>query len=378
MRREWQWMLVAAIALSLGTLGAEAYARLLTPYYVGVSRLIARAYPWTIAAIDIGTSSRGPGKALRLTGFFRESAADNAPAGEIDAELQIAAVMETPVVFWTVLALWPLGGAGLRRRLEVLLVGVPVFLGLEAATTVCQLLSPLAYGSAVLAGDPQPSTWWDGWSRFIENGGRIALALVGATLAVSLGSMGPERRRERLADENALTGHQDTLPVSLQQGLAGEVVGENHLDVGELGGEITGFNHGAVAPGGTSIEPAQTAHLWAIGQHATVGCQVVGDRAGQKPIGGEIRDAARPDEIEQNILTVADAVVVEDFDLHPRSCERAGGPVCAGPGVTLRVIGGEQIGRAVRVGVIGMDAALDQGSGMSEVRRRNAHGRTDP
>jgi len=71
------------------------------------------------------------------------------------------------------------------------LVGIPVFLGLEAATTVCQLLSPLAYGSAVLTGDASPLTWWDRWSRFLENGRRIALAVTAATLAVAAARINP-------------------------------------------------------------------------------------------------------------------------------------------------------------------------------------------
>ena len=183
MRLESKWALVAAVALTLGTLGAEPYARLLTPYYVAVSQLMARGHPWTIVGIDIGPSTQSPGKALRLTGFFYDRAGDSQPAGQIDAELQVAAVAESPLVFWTVLALWPVGS--LRGRFVVLLFGVPIFLGLEASTTVFQLLSPLAYGSAVAAGDPQPSTGWDGWSRFIENGGRIALALTGAMLTVA-------------------------------------------------------------------------------------------------------------------------------------------------------------------------------------------------
>jgi hypothetical protein len=189
MRREARWALVAAAALAIGTIGAESYARLLTPYYVAVSRLIAHRHPWTITGVDIAKDTKGPGNVLRLKGLFRERESDPAPAGEIVSQLQVAAVAESPVIFWTVLAVWPV--ASVRRRLGILLLGIPVFLGLEAATTVCQLLSPFAYGSAVLAGDPNPLTWWDRWSHFLENGGRIALAVTAATLAVAAARINP-------------------------------------------------------------------------------------------------------------------------------------------------------------------------------------------
>jgi hypothetical protein len=189
MRREWRWALAAALALLVGTTCAEAYARLLAPYYVAASRLIAAEHPWTVASVNVAADPKGPGKVLRLTGFFRGSMADKEPAGETESDLQVAAVVESPVVFWTVLALWPLGNV--RRRVAVLLLGVPVFLGLEAATTVCQLLSPLAYGSAVVAGNPDPSTWWQWWSRFLENGGRVALALTAAILTAAAARITP-------------------------------------------------------------------------------------------------------------------------------------------------------------------------------------------
>lgn len=183
MRRELRWALVAAVALAIGSIGAEPYARLMSPYYFAVGRLLARGHPWDIASVDVSRAAREPGAVLRLTGFVRRSASDSQPAGRMVAKLQVAAVAESPVIFWTLLAVWPVGSA--RRRLAVLLLGIPMFLGLEATTTVCQLLNPLAYGSAVLAGDPDPLTLWERWSRFVESGGRVALALSAATLTVT-------------------------------------------------------------------------------------------------------------------------------------------------------------------------------------------------
>jgi hypothetical protein len=183
MRRELSWALVATAALTMGTIGAEPYARLLTPYYIAVSRLLARGHPWDIAGVDISSDAKGPGSVLRLTAFVRRYEADRQPVGQIVSKLQVAAAAESPVVFWTVLLLWPVGS--IRRRIGVLVLGIPIFLGLEAATTVCQLLNPLAYGSALLVGNASPLTWWERWSRFVESGGRIALAATAAILTVT-------------------------------------------------------------------------------------------------------------------------------------------------------------------------------------------------
>jgi hypothetical protein len=60
-----------------------------------------------------------------------------------------------------------------------------VFVLLEAATTVCQLMNPLAYASAVLAGERDPLTAWECWSRFLEDGGRVGLAVVAAALVAA-------------------------------------------------------------------------------------------------------------------------------------------------------------------------------------------------
>lgn len=183
MRLEFTWALVAAVTLSVGAVAAEPYAKALIPYYVAASRLIARGHPWDVASVDI-SHSYGPGAVLRLTGFIRRHPSDPNPVARVVSKLQVAAVAESPVVFWTLLALWPMGSV--RRRCGVLLLGLPVFLALETATTVCQLLNPLAYGSAVLAGDANPLTGWERWSRFVEGGGRVALAATAAILTVAV------------------------------------------------------------------------------------------------------------------------------------------------------------------------------------------------
>lgn len=184
MRAEWRWIGGAIVALAVGTIAAKPYARLAAPYYQAVARLIAEGRPWEVAKVDVAASTSGPGAVLRLTGFVREFFSDPKPQMRLVGKLQVAAAAESPVIFWTLLLLWP--AASYRQRLARLTLGVPIFLSLEAATTVCQLLNPLAYGSAVLAGEPDPLTSWERWSRFLEAGGRVAIALAAALVTIAV------------------------------------------------------------------------------------------------------------------------------------------------------------------------------------------------
>jgi hypothetical protein len=184
MSGEWRrWLIVAAAALTVGTLGARSYVRLAIPYYDAVARLTALWHPWQIEAVQIAARS-GRDEVLELTGTVRRRIDDPQPAARLVAKLQIAAAVEAPVIFWCVLLGWPVTGRW--RRLNLLLAGLPMFLALEAATTVCQLLAPLAYASAVLAGATDPVTAWEHWSRFLEAGGRVVLALGAALCAVAM------------------------------------------------------------------------------------------------------------------------------------------------------------------------------------------------
>jgi hypothetical protein len=113
MRGEWRWILAAMLALTVGAIGAKPYARLAAPYYTVAARWIALGHPWEVVNIDVVQSNSGPGAILRLTGAIRvftthESADDGRLAARLISKLQVAAVVESPLVFWTLLFLWPL------------------------------------------------------------------------------------------------------------------------------------------------------------------------------------------------------------------------------------------------------------------------------
>ncbi len=180
MRSEYRWALAFAAALVFAALGARPYARLAAPCYQVIAGLLALSHPWDVVSVEVAQPSGAAGAVLRLKGLVYASAASLHPSFRMTGKLQVAAGAQGPLIYWTVLALWP--APTLRRRLALLALGMPVFVLLEAATTVCQLLNPLAWASAVLAGERDPVTAWEYWSRFLEDGGRAGLALLAAVL----------------------------------------------------------------------------------------------------------------------------------------------------------------------------------------------------
>lgn len=184
MRAEWRWALTAAVALAVGATCAESYARFASPYYAAVATLVADLHPWRVRRVGVAHDPASHGAVLRLVGDVRRHREDSLPAARVVVRVQVGEVIETPIVFWTVLLVWP--AETLRRRLVRLVVGLPVFLVLEAATTGCQLVHSLAQASAILAGEQDPVTLWELWSRFLEAGGRFALELGAALLSVAV------------------------------------------------------------------------------------------------------------------------------------------------------------------------------------------------
>jgi len=180
MRPELCWGLAAATALALGVGCAEPYARLAAPYYALVDRLLASGHPWEIAAIAVEPGKSRFTAELQLHGYVRRSMSAATHAARVVGRVQVGEVIETPLVFWTLLLGWP--AATLRQRAWRLAGGIPLFLCLEALTTGTQLMLPLAQASAILAGDPDPVTGWDHWSRFLESGGQFVLDCIAAIL----------------------------------------------------------------------------------------------------------------------------------------------------------------------------------------------------
>lgn len=188
MRRNLRYVLAAAAALIIGATCAETYARLATPYYEVVTSAIADLHPWRVLHLSVNRDRSNPGASLRMTGEVRRSREDPTPAARVIVRVQVGEVIEAPVVFWTVVLVWPM--TTLRRRLVCIAIGIPMFLVLEAVTTGCQLVHSMADASAMLAGEVDPVTVWERWSRFLEAGGRFALELCAALLTVAVSERG--------------------------------------------------------------------------------------------------------------------------------------------------------------------------------------------
>lgn len=188
MRRELCWALSATAVLAIGVTCAEAYARLAAPYYAAVDRLIAQGHPWTIISVDVKPGTKSPSAELQLVGEVRRNSGDTVAQAKIISHVQVGEAVEAPIVFWTLLFLWPVQSR--RQRLLYVLAGVPIFLGLEAITTGIQLMHAMAEASAILAGEQDPMTLWERWSRFLEAGGRFVVEVCAALLTVAIGSRG--------------------------------------------------------------------------------------------------------------------------------------------------------------------------------------------
>jgi hypothetical protein len=176
---------VAAVAaLAIGATFAEPYGRVAAPYYAAVDRLFAAGHPWTIVSVEVKPGVRSPSPELQLVGEVRRRPEDPRAAGRIISHVQVGEVVETPVVYWTLVLVWP--ARFMRQRLLSVAVGLPIFLGLEAITTAIQLMHSMAEVTATLAGEVNPLTLWERWSRFLEAGGRFAVEVGAALLTVAI------------------------------------------------------------------------------------------------------------------------------------------------------------------------------------------------
>lgn len=175
------------VVLWAGAVAAENYARHAAPIYQAAANLLASAHPWQIVGVSVRPGSGSPSPELTLVGVVRMNHDASSPGAVVVNRVQVGEVAEGPLVYWTLLLLWP--ASARRERLTRVLLGIPVFLGLESLTTFFQLTYALFDTSAVLAGLHSPLTLWDRWSRLLEAGGRFALEVTAALLAISLVSV---------------------------------------------------------------------------------------------------------------------------------------------------------------------------------------------
>jgi len=189
MRLEIRWALVAVVVLGIGATFAESYAKVMAPYYRTTAVLLSVGRPWEVTSVAVRPAKSGRSLELQLHGLIRRHTEDTRPSALAIGRLQIGEVVETPVVFWALVLLWP--AESTRRRVVRVAVALPAFLLAEAITTTPHLVEAMAMASATLAGDPDPAWFW--WTRFLEAGGHfvvtvaLALIVVAATKARRVG-----------------------------------------------------------------------------------------------------------------------------------------------------------------------------------------------
>jgi len=178
MRRELRWVLGASAALALGVLMAEPYARLAAPYYEAVAKVAAGFHPWQVVSVGVQPGSSRLGAELQLRGEVRRIPEQSRPSAIVVGRVQVGEVVETPIVYWTLVLMWPVESKRMGWLRAAL--ALPVFLVLEALTTATQLILPMAQASAILDGSQDPLTSWDRWSRFLEAGGQFVIVAAAA------------------------------------------------------------------------------------------------------------------------------------------------------------------------------------------------------
>jgi hypothetical protein len=156
----------------------------MAPYYMFIGRIVARSRPWEIREVTLNRKGPGGGAELRLVGIVRRLPEQPAPAIQAESGLNVGAIIQLPVVFWSLLIAWQ--ADSVRHRLKRIVIGLPLFLMLETGTTVCQLIGPMAEASAYLNGNYHPVTSWELWSRFLEAGGRPVVAVVAALITIAI------------------------------------------------------------------------------------------------------------------------------------------------------------------------------------------------
>ena len=138
-----------------------------------------------------------------------------------------------------------------------------------------------------------------------------------------------ERPRQRIADEDALSRHEDALPVGLDQRLAAEVVRHDDADLGKLGAKVARLAARAVAAGRPGLQPLERGRLAAAReQDAAERRQVIGDRAVDEAVARHRRDPGDAGELEHHVGFVPRA--------RRRRPARSGTPIPAPPSPARR------------------------------------------
>ena len=186
-----------------------------------------------------------------------------------------------------------------------------------------------------------------------------------------------ERCRQRFADENSFTWHLHAFPVRLDQGRTAQIVRHHDPRIGKLRRPCTGLNDSAETPRRARFQPAQRAHLFAVGQLAPRRGEMIADGTWQKLQGIEAFDADATGEVEHHIVAPDQRVVPDYFSGQQRIEQTLDVCVSRSAYVARLVRGADQVSSAARTTAVAGNAAIDERLGGGKICGREAHGRAE-
>ena len=194
-RPDWRILCAALITVAVGSIAAPAYLRRVAPCYLSAARLIARGEPWQIVDVAVEPSTDKPGMIQQLSALVSGGDARHTRHAQLLGKVHAGAAIEPLLTFWLVLLAWPAVSA--KQRWVRILMGAPVFILTDAATTIVSLMHALPWAQNTLAGLPDVPTGWDRWVDFLEAGGRFAISVSAALLTIAAAAQLPATRRAR-------------------------------------------------------------------------------------------------------------------------------------------------------------------------------------
>ena len=118
--------------------------------------LIARGEPWQIVDVAVEPSTDNPGMILQLSALVSGGDARHTRHAQLLGKVHAGAAIEPLLTFWLVLLAWPAVSA--KQRWVRILMGAPVFILTDAATTIVSLMHALPWAQNTLAGLPDVPT----------------------------------------------------------------------------------------------------------------------------------------------------------------------------------------------------------------------------
>lgn len=183
MRASRSLVLLALLGL-LALAGATSYARLVAPLHALAAATVGQYGGWDVVKADVEDTPGQHGRSLALTVDLYRRPDDRTAGARVVSRVTVGDVVEGPLVYLGVLALWPLGRW--RERGRLLLLALPGLAVVELLTTLPELLHALPAVVRQLAGLPDAETAWDRWSSVLSGGGRFVVELSTALVAVAV------------------------------------------------------------------------------------------------------------------------------------------------------------------------------------------------